>query len=484
MKQLHSQSAFAQEIHVKTCACQSPAVAEVNVALTRRFLLAGVAGASVAALFGLPRAVRAAAAAPAQPLLFTNAIIFDGVSSSVRRGANVLVEGDVIRALPAAGEPHENARVIDCGGRTIMPGLIDVHWHALLCGISQAAAMTAELAYVHLVAAREAERTLMRGFTTVRDVGGPAFALKRAIDQSIVVGPRIFPSGAMVSQTAGHGDFRLRSEIPRMPSSPPSIAEAAGVSAIADGSDEVLLRVREQLLLGASQIKVVLGGGVSSLYDPLDTTQYTEPEIRAAVEAASDWGTYVCAHVYTPKGIQRALKAGVRSIEHGQLADEETVRKIVAAGAWWSLQPFLSDEDANPKTDPQQKRDQAKVSEGTLGAYDMAKKHGANVAFGTDILFSPANVGTQGKQLAKLARWYSNAEVLRMATSENAKLLALCGNRNPYPGKLGEIVPGALADLIVIDGDPTVNLQLIADPDANMKLIMKNGKIYKNALTA
>ena len=449
----------------RSCACQSPAVAAVSAALTRRFLLAGVAGATAAALFSVPRAVRAApAAAATRPLLLTNAIIFDGVSSSVRRGTNVLVDGNVIRALPAAGEPVDNARVIDCGRRTIMPGLIDVHWHALLCGISQAAAMTADVAYVHLVAAREAERTLMRGFTTVRDVGGPAFALKRAIDESVVVGPRIFPSGAMVSQTAGHGDFRLRSEIPRMPSSPPSIAEAVGVSAIADGADEVLLRVREQLLLGASQIKVVLGGGVSSLYDPLDTTQYTEPEIRAAVAAAADWGTYVCAHVYTSKGIQRALTAGVRSIEHGQLADEETVRKIVAAGAWWSLQPFLQDEDANVKADPQQKRDQATVAQGTLGAYDMAKKHGANVAFGTDILFSPTNVETQGKQLAKLARWYSNAEVLKMATSENAKVLALCGNRNPYPGKLGVIAPGALADLIVVDGDPTVNLQLIVRP--------------------
>ena len=395
----------------------------------------------------------------------------------------MLVDGGKIRALPAAGETVD-AKVIDCGGRTIMPGLIDVHWHALLCGISQAAAMTADVAYVHLVAAREAERTLLRGFTTVRDVGGPSFALKRAIDESVVVGPRIFPSGAMVSQTAGHGDFRLRSEIPRMPSSPPSIAEAVGVSAIADGSDEVLRRVREQLLLGASQIKVVLGGGVSSLYDPLDTTQYTEPEIRAAVEAASDWGTYVCAHVYTPTGIQRALRAGVRSIEHGQLADEDTVRAIVAAEAWWSLQPFLQDEDANVKTDPQQKRDQAEVAQGTLSAYDMAKKHGAKVAFGTDILFSPANVGTQGKQLAKLARWYSNADVLKMATSENAKLLALSGNRNPYPGKLGEVAAGALADLIVIDGDPLADLQLIADPDANMKLIMKNGKIYKNTLPA
>jgi imidazolonepropionase-like amidohydrolase len=467
------------------CACHSDAVVALNTRLTRRFLLAGAAATSSALLFGRPNPVRAApAAASPQPLLLTNAVLFDGIASTVRRGTNVLVEGNVIRALPAAGEPVANARVIDCGGRTIMPGLIDVHWHALLCGISQAAAMTADIAYVHLVAAREAERTLMRGFTSVRDVGGPAFALKRAIDESVVTGPRIFPSGAMISQTAGHGDFRLRSEIPRMPSSPPSIAEATGVSAIADGPDEVLRRAREQLLLGASQLKVVVGGGVSSLYDPLDTTQYTEPEIRAAVEAAADWGTYVCAHVYTPKGIQRALAAGVQSIEHGQLADEETVRKIVAAGAWWSLQPFLADDDANVKTDPQQKRDQADVAAGTLGAYDMAKKHGAKVAFGTDILFSPANVATQGKQLTKLARWYSNADVLRMATSENATLLALCGNRNPYPGTLGAIVPGAFADLIVIDGDPTVNLALIADPDANMKLIMKDGKIYKNLLAS
>jgi imidazolonepropionase-like amidohydrolase len=466
------------------CSCHSPQVARINGVLTRRFLLASLAGVSSAALFGLPPAARAATTPPAiEPLLLTNAALFDGRSDGLRRGINVLVEGNVIRALPAAGDHVQNARVVDCGGRTIMPGLIDAHWHAILCGITQNAAMTADVPYVHLVAAREAERTLMRGFTTVRDVGGPSFALKRAIDEGVVTGPRIFPSGAMVSQTAGHGDFRLRSEIPRMPSSPPSLAEQAGISAIADGADEVLMRVREQLLLGASQIKVVLGGGISSLYDPLDTTQYTAPEIAAAVAAAADWGTYVCAHVYTPAGIQRALANGVRSIEHGQLADEETVRKMVAANAWWSLQPFLADEDANPKTSLQQQRDQATVSTGTLTSYELAKRHGANVAFGTDILFSPANTGTQGKQLVKIARWYANADVLKMATSENARLLALSGNRNPYPGKLGVIAPGTLADLLVIDGDPTTNLSLIADPDPNLKLIMKDGTIYKNTLS-
>jgi imidazolonepropionase-like amidohydrolase len=445
-------------------------------------MLAGIAAASASSIFGL----RAAAAEPAspRPTLFTNLGLFDGVANRIRRGTSVLVSGNVIEALPSAGEHVENATVIDCGGRTLMPGLIDAHWHAVLCGISEAAAMTADLPYVFFVAGREAERTLMRGFTTVRDVGGPVFPLKRAIDESIVTGPRIFPSGAMVSQTAGHGDFRLRTEIPRVPTSALSVAEAAGVSAIADGADEVLRRVREQLLLGASQIKIVVGGGVSSLYDPLDTTQYTAPEIRAAVLAAGDWGSYVCSHVYTPTGIARALAAGVQSIEHGQLADEETVRKIVAAGAWWCLQPFLVDEDANPTSRPQQQRDQAEVAAGTVTSYQLAKKHGANVAFGTDILFSPANTSTQGKQLTKLARWYSNVDVLRMATSENAKLLALSGNRNPYPGKLGVIAPGALADLIVLDGDPTANLDLIADPESSMKLIMKDGTIYRNTLTA
>ena len=241
--------------------------------------------------------------------------------------------------------------MLDCQGKLLLPGLIDVHWHTMLAAIPQMTAMTADLGYLYLVAAKEAQRTLMRGFTSVRDAGGPAFALKRAIDEGLVDGPRIYPSGAMISQTSGHGDFRLRSDLPRADNAPLSLVENTGVAMIADGEAQVLRRVREQLMLGASQIKMLAGGGVASLYDPLDSTQFTERELRAGVEAASDWNTYVMTHVYTPKGIQRAIHAGVKCIEHGQLADEASVRLMRDQDVWWSLQPFLQDEDSNAYPD-------------------------------------------------------------------------------------------------------------------------------------
>jgi imidazolonepropionase-like amidohydrolase len=288
----------------------------------------------------------------------------------------------------------------------------------------------------------------------------------------------------MISQTSGHGDFRTRSELPRTPQSDLSVAERAGISAIADGEAEVLRRVREQLMLGASQIKIMGSGGVSSSYDPIDALQYTEAEMKAAVAAARDWGTYVCVHTYTSAGIQRALAAGVRSIEHGQLADEDAVRRMADAGAWWSIQPFLADKDANVKHDPVVRAQQEEIARGTAQAVEWGRKHNVNMAFGTDILFSPDGTGTQGRQLAKFARWYDNAEVLRRLTRGNGQLAGLAGPRNPYPAKLGLLEPGAYADMLVIDGNPLDDISLIADPERTMKLIMKDGRIHKNTLSA
>jgi imidazolonepropionase-like amidohydrolase len=463
------------------CLCQSPLAGAISERLSRRALLSCAAGASIAGIAGLPVAARAAKA-PRRPILLTNASIFDGQTLPLLQGRSVLIENNTIRALPESYAKVEDAELIDCNGHVIMPGLIDAHWHSIMVAISPLVALSADLSYIYLVAARAAERTLMRGFTTVRDLGGPAFALKRAIDQGITVGPRIYPSGAMISQTGGHGDFRTLHEVFGNGGSCLGASETAGVGAIADGVPNVLRRVREQLLQGASQVKIMVGGGVSSHYDPIDTIQYTKPEIRAAVDAATDWGTYVCSHVYTSAGILRAIECGVKSIEHGQLADEETVRRIADTGTWWSLQPFLMDEDANVKINPQQIADQRTVSEGTVHAYEMASKHKVNVAWGTDILFSAEKAATQGKQLAKISRWFDPADVLRMATGRNASLLALSGPRNPYPGRIGLIEPGALADLIVIKGDPTSDIDLVADPERTMALIMKDGVIYKNTM--
>lgn len=218
-----------------------------------------------------------------------------------------------------------------------MPGLIDAHWHAFMAATPQTILMTAQPSYLHLLAARQAEATLMRGFTTVRDLGGSVFGLKRAIDEGVMIGPRIYPSGAFISQTSGHGDFRFAFEVPRLPGGPLSYSEVEGIAAIADSPDEVRLRTREQLRQGASQIKLMAGGGVSSPYNPIESTQYTEAEIRAAVEAAENWGTYVTVHAYTPRAIRQAVSAGVKCIEHGQLIDDATAKLLADKGIWWSL---------------------------------------------------------------------------------------------------------------------------------------------------
>jgi imidazolonepropionase-like amidohydrolase len=472
--------------HGWNCACHSPQARQlfdrVDRGLSRRSILKGVVASLAAPALGIVSP--AFAQNPAKPILLRNVNIFDGTNSKVVEGQGVLVEGKLIKALVASSDTVADADVIDCGGRTLMPGMIDAHWHSILAGISQVVAMTADIPYVHLVAAQEAERTVLRGFTTVRDVGGPSFALKRAIDEGRLPGPRIYPSGAMISQTSGHGDFRMRSDLPRSPQSNLSIAEQAGISEIADGEAEVLRRVREQLMLGASQIKIMGGGGVASPYDPIDALQYTEAEMKAAVAAATDWGTYVCIHAYTSAAVQRALACGVKSIEHGQLADEETAKRIAGAGAWWSIQPFLADEDANTYALPEQRAQQQMIAEGTARAVELGRKHKIKMALGTDILFNPKGTATQGKQLAKFARWYDNADVLRLLTSGNAELAALSGPRNPYPAKLGRIEPGAYADILVIDGNPLKDIALIADPDRTMKLVMKDGRIHKNTLSA
>ena len=361
-----------------------------------------------------------------------------------------------------------------------MPGLIDAHWHAFMAATPQMLLMTADSSYLQLLAARQAEATLMRGFTTVRDLGGPVFGLKRAIDEGVMLGPRIYPSGAFISQTSGHGDFRFVFEVPRTLGGPLSHSEVEGVAAIADSPDEVRLRAREQLRNGASQIKLMAGGGVASPHNPIESTQYTEAEIRAAVEAADNWGTYVTVHAYTPRAIRQALAAGVKCIEHGHLIDEPTAKLLADKDIWWSLQPLLDDEDV-PALSPESQKKALEVFAGTDNAYKLAKKYKVKTAFGSDILFDARIASRQGAILAKMVRWYTPAEALEMATADNGELMALSGFINPYPGKLGVVEEGALADLLLVDGNPLENIKLVEDPDKNFLVIMKDGTIYKNA---
>lgn len=418
--------------------------------------------------------------APPSPTVFDNVRIFDG--TALTAPMNVLVEGNrIVRISAEPIDADATATRIAGNGRTLMPGLIDVHWHTFMARPSMALASTAPFSFITLLAGAEAEATLMRGFTSVRDLGGPAFGLKLAIDRGVATGPRIWPSGAMISQTGGHGDFRMLSEIPATPDRL-SNPERLGMSAIVDSPDEVRKRTREQLLQGATQIKLTVGGGVSSPYGPLDTVQLSVPEIRAAVEAAADWGTYVTVHAYTPEAMRNAIEAGVKVIDHGQLADEATAKLMAETGTWWSLQPFLDDENANQQPDATRQASSAAVRAGTDNAYRLARKYGIKVAFGTDILFDAARAARQGAQLETMTRWYEPAEILKMATADNAALLALSDRRNPYPGKLGVVEAGALADLLLVDGDPIADIALLSDPAKNLLVIMKDGRIFKNML--
>ena len=431
-----------------------------------------------------PASVATAEAAPPTETLFRNVRVFNGRASQLTGATDVLVRGNTIAAVGTGGGAG-GATVIDAAGRTLMPGMIDAHWHILMAAIPQPAMTFEDPNYVHLLATREARAGLMRGFTTIRDLGGPVFGLKRAIDEGIVPGPRIYPCGAMISQTSGHGDFRFLHEMPRTPGGPLSHTEALGVAAIADSPGEVRLRVREQLRRGASQIKLMGGGGVSSPpHNPIDSVQYSEAELRAAVEAAEDWGTYVTVHAYTPRAMQRAIRAGVKCIDHGQLADERTARMMADRGVWWSLQPLSYNTEVFQRMSPSSQERAQRVFAGTDTAYRLAKRFNVKTAWGADILFDAGAAARQGSYVAMLTRWHTPAEALRMVTADNAELLALSGFINPYPGRLGVIEAGALADLIVVSGNPLENLDLVADAETNFALIMKDGVIYKNMLAA
>jgi imidazolonepropionase-like amidohydrolase len=421
-------------------------------------------------------------AASADDVVFENVRIFDGRGAALSAPSNVLIKGNVIARISTSAIAAEGVVRIAGNGRTLMPGLIDNHWHAMLARTTPAEAM-GDPGYNNLVAGEEATDTLMRGFTTIRDVGGPVFGLKRAIDEGIVKGPRIYPSGAMITVTSGHGDFRQLTDLPRTIGGMLTRMEQLGGAIVADSPDEVRVRTREQLMQGASQIKLTAGGGVSSPFSPNDVMTFTEPELRAAVEAAESWGTYVVAHAFTPAAIQRSIAAGVKCIEHGFLMDDATARLIAEKGIWLSLQPLPEEMRTGLPVGSVQRAKADEVWPGIARAYEFAKKYKIKTAWGTDVLFSRALAQRQGAILASLGRWYTPAEALVMATSTNAELLALSGKRNPYPGKLGVVEEGALADLLLVEGNPLDNLNLVADPDKNFLVIMKDGKVYKNTLT-
>ncbi|WP_433604611.1 amidohydrolase family protein [Prescottella agglutinans] len=416
-------------------------------------------------------------------LLFRNVRVFDGVSAELSNG-DVLIDGNKVAAVstsPVGDEPGRETVVIDGGGRVLMPGMSDAHVHLVGNANSYVDLLMGTEGHITLNGVAEAKNMLMRGFTAVRDMAGDTSSIKSAIDRGQFQGPRIYPCQAAISQTSGHGDFGNVYDTPTALGGAENRSETIGFMRIADGEERVLAAVREQLKKGASQIKLMVGGGAASTYDPLYTVQFTDAELRAAVNAATDYGTYVATHVYNVTGIRRAIDAGVKSIEHGHLSDEDTIALMPERDVWLSMQPFAEADHHYPDPDRAEKNRQ--ICSGVDRIYGWAKKYGVKVAFGTDLLLEPQFAKRQSEMAARLGDFYSNVEALRMVTSGNAELFRLAGERDPYrDAPFGVVAQGAWADVLLVDGNPLEDLSVLADPDKYLSVIVKDGLVVKDSL--
>ena len=418
-------------------------------------------------------------------VLIRGAAIFDGVSPDLVTGSDVLVKNGMIDTI-APGLSADGAQIIDADGRVMTPGLTDAHTHIMWNDSIEELIYSSPHEYAGVMAGESARRMLQRGFTTVRDAGGPAFGLKKAIDDGVIPGPRILPSGFFVSQTSGHGDFDPRHNY-LSPYFTGQIDRAylRGWTIIADGITEVRKAVRENLRYGATQIKIMGSGSITGAHDPLDVTEFTFEELQAIVQEAAHWGTYATIHAYSDQSIQNAIRAGVKSIEHGLFASEETMKMMKDNDVFFSTQ-FLSftigPKQAGMTGDAIPKYLEAQA--GATNGYERSKSLGLKMAWGTDILGTIDLGPLQSQEFVARTKYYTPVEILKQATSINAELFERSGRRHPYQaGPLGVIEKGAYGDLLLINGNPLEDISLLAKPEEGIGLIIKGGEIFKNALS-
>lgn len=426
--------------------------------------------------------------APKQ-VLFTNVNIWDGTSDGLKNGQSVLVEGNLIKQIGANISAPSGATVIDGGGRTLMPGMIEAHAHLAFHGDLFKIRNDMNWMYVGAKSGAEATRMLMRGFTTARDAGGPTIGLRKVIDAGHVDGPRIYAAGPPVSQTGGHFDIRGLSEPNYYFLGIPDPKQWMEYGYMADGVPEVQKAAREVFRKGASHVKIMAGGGVATVYDPLDGLQFTPEEMRAIVVEAEKVGSYAMAHIYTPEAIKIALEAGVKCIDHGMLIDEPTMKLLKEKDAF--LVPSLAvglftPEELSFAWPTKETREKgARIIAGMKNEVTLAKKYKVKIGFGTDA-FGPSRNEFAIQSLEFKARlpYFTPVEILKQATSVNASIVAMSGPMmNPYKeGPLGVIQKGAYADILIVDGNPLEDILLLGEPEKNLKIIMKDGKIYKNTL--
>jgi imidazolonepropionase-like amidohydrolase len=406
-------------------------------------------------------------------IIFANAAVLDGTSWERREDHHVLVEGKHIREVSDRPIRSAAAEAIDLEGRTLMPGLIDAHVHVLAVDAALARLPERPVTLLTLQAAKVLEGMLARGFTTVRDAGGADGGLAEAVEAGLVRGPRIFPSGMALSQTGGHGDTRPRTQ------SVVSCAcceGGANLSRIADGVTECRRAARDELRKGATQIKILASGGVASPYDPIWNLQYSEKEVRAIVEEARAWHTYVLAHAYSPEAIRRSIDFGVRSIEHGNLIDSTTAEHVAGADAF--VVPTLVTYDALHRHGREfgfpevSMAKLAEVRDAGLGSLEILQAAGVKIGYGTDLL-GPMH-RYQSREFVIRAEAMVPFDIIRSATIVNAELV----NR---AGELGVVAPGARADLVAVDGDPLADISLLDGQGEHFTHIMKDGVFYKKA---
>ncbi len=399
-----------------------------------------------------------------------NLAVLDCVAGEIKTGYEILIRDKHIAAVEHGAIHAPGAESYDLKGRCVMPGLIDCHVHLNRSILPTSPIMLPSLITAH--AGATLKGMLMRGFTTVRDAGGSDLGHKQAVELGLFTGPRLFVSGRAISQTGGHGDPRSQSDL----IAPCACVHLeAGLGRIADGVPEVRKAVRDEIRLGADQIKVMAGGGVASQADPIDQLQYSMEELEAITDEARRSHTYVMAHVFVAEGIQRCIRAGIRTIEHGYFLDEETAKIMVASGTYLSINLLTLQVIANGKslgyTDASITKAKEVLSRGA-SAYELALRMGVKTAFATDLSRAPERMS---EELLLRAELSPTADIIRSATTIGAEVVRM-------PGKIGIVAPGAYADLLVIDGNPLEDIRLLTDQGAHMPMIMKEGTVYKNTL--
>ena len=433
-------------------------------------------------LYGAVNLVPAAENEAPRQVLFTNVNIFDGVNGDLIQNGSVLVEGNLIKTVSSSPIEAPDAFTVDGEGRTLMPGLIDMHSH--LCirnGMIEFRTDYDQMA-AGAYTAIAMQDYLDQGFTTVRDAGCNILGVAKAVNNGIVPGPRIFPSGGFLSQTGGHADTGFFNDVP----GDQDYLEAHMFGFIVDGVPEVTKAARQNLRAGATQIKVMGGGGVASEFDPLHMTQYSLQELEAIVGVAEDYGTYVLVHAYHDRSVNRAIDAGVRVIEHNFLVSEETIIRMKQEGVALSVQAVMSLEAfGDPESITFFSADQkAKATQVNTGAEQMMKwavKHNLLMVTGGD-MFGPDLV-----RQADNIIWFNDKIAndpllsLKTATSNAAEVLGWSGGMNPYKeGTLGTITEGGYADIILVDGNPLKDINAIKRK--RVDFVMKDGLVYKNWL--